>query len=148
MIDVDAVQAALEPLWPDFDEAVETGDFSAMSEGQRAVAFAWVLSGLVGNGGLASWVESMGHRTPAAKAALTHLGAAEYVPLLDEATHLYPTFAADDPDVRLSASEEWSDEDEARLERLDRDFHRLEGGRGLVEYHAATYVSAHPAEFS
>lgn len=145
---VDAVQAALEPLWPAFNSAVdECGDFSVMTEGQRAVAFAWVLSGLVDNGGLASWIESVGHRTPEAKAALAYLGASEYVPLLDEATRLYPTFAADDPDERLSASDEWTDEEEARLERLDQSFYRLAERRDLVAHYAATYVSTHPGEF-
>jgi hypothetical protein len=148
MNDVDAVQSALEPLWPRFDEAVETGDFSAMTEGQRAVAFVWVLSGLVDNGGFASWIESMGHRTPEARAALVHLGAAEYLPLLDEAARLYPTCAADDPTTRLSASERWADADEARLERLDEAFYRLAEEHDLVGHFAAAYVSAHPDEFT
>ena len=148
MSDVDAVQAALEPLWPAFNVAVdETGDFSAMTEGQRAVALAWVLSGLVDNGGFASWIESTGHRTPEAKAALMYLGASEYVPLLDEATRMYPSFAADDPDERLSASEDWTDDEEARLESLDESYYRLAGRRDLVAHYAAAYVSAHPGEF-
>lgn len=143
-----AVEAVLEPLWPAFNEAVdETGDFSAMTEGQRAVAFAWVLSGLVDNGGFASWIESAGHRTPEAKAALAHLGALEYMPLLDEATRLYPGFAAGDPDERLSAAEHWTDEDAARLEELDESYHRLAGSRDLVEHYATTYLSVHPGEF-
>jgi hypothetical protein len=148
MSDVDAVQAALDPLWPAFNEAVdETGDFSAMTEGQRAVAFAWVLSGLVGNGGFASWIESAGHRTPEARAALAYLGAAEYVPLLDEAMRLYPSFAADDADERLSASEEWTDEEEARLESLDESYYRLAESHDLVTHYATAYVSAHLDEF-
>jgi hypothetical protein len=148
MSDVDVVEAALEPLWPAFNEAVdETGDFSTMTEGQRAVAFAWVMSGLVDNGGFASWIESAGHRTPEARAALAHLGASEYVPLLDEATRLYPSFSADDPDERLSASEAWTDEDEARLESLDESYYRLAESRDLVAHYAAAYVSAHPGEF-
>lgn len=86
MTDVDALQVALEPLWPAFNEAAdETGYFTAMTEGQRAVVFAWVLAGSVENGGFPSWIETLGHRTPAAKAALTYLGATEYPPLLDEA---------------------------------------------------------------
>lgn len=148
MSHVDVVQAALEPLWPAFNEAVdETGDFSAMTEGQRAVAFAWVMSGLVDNGGFASWIESTGHRTPEARAALAYLGASEYVPILDEATRLYPSFSADDPDERLSASEAWTDGDEARLEGLDESYHRLAESRDLVAHYAAAYVSAHPGEF-
>ena len=147
MSDVDLVQAALEPLWPAFDEAVDdTGDFSAMTQGQRAVAFAWVMSGLVDNGGFASWIESAGHRTPEARAALAHLGASEYVPLLDEATRLYPGFTADDPGERLRASEAWTDQDEARSERLDESYYRLAASRDLITY-AAAYVSAHPGEF-
>ena len=144
----DLVQAALEPLWPAFGEdADETGDVPPMTEGQRAVAFAWVLSGLVDNGGFAAWIESLGHRTPEAKSALAHLGATQYVPLLDEAMRLYPTFAADHPGERLSASEEWTNEEEARLQSLDASFYRLAEGGDLVEHHAAAYVSAHPAEF-
>lgn len=148
MSNFDVVQAALEPLWPAFNEAVdETGDFSVMTDGQRAVAFAWVLSGLVDNGGFASWIESIGHRTPEARAALAYLGASEYVPLLDEATRLYPSFAADDPDERLSASDEWTDEGEARLESLDKSFYRLAESRHLIEHYAAAFVSAHPGDF-
>lgn len=111
------------------------------------MAFAWVLSGLVDNGGFASWIESIGHRTPEAKAALAYLGASEYVPLLDEATRLYPTFTADDPGERLSASDKWTDEEEARLESLDQSFYRLAEGRDLVAHYAAAYVSSHPGEF-
>ena len=148
MTDFDLVQAALEPLWPTFDEAAyETGDFSPMTEGQRAVAFVWILSGLVGNGGFASWIESLGHRTSEVKSALAYLGATEYVPLLDEATRLYPTFAADNPGERLSASEAWTDEDETRRESLDESFYRLAESGDLVEHYAATYVSAYPGEF-
>ena len=148
MSEVDAVQAALEPLWPAFNEAVdETGDFSAMTQGQRAVAFAWVLSGLVDNGGFASWIESTGHRTPEARDALAYLGASEHVSLLDEATRLYPSFAADDPDERLSASEKWTDEEEARLESLDESFYALSEERDLVRHYASAYVAAHPDEF-
>ena len=143
----DVVQAALEPLWPAFGEDDETGDVPPMTQGQRAVAYAWVLTGLVDNGGVPAWIESFGHRTPEARSALAHLGATEYVPLLDEVMRLYPTFAADHPSERLSASEAWTDEDEARLQRLDESFHRLAEGGDLVEHHAAGYVSAHPAEF-
>ncbi|NEM07153.1 DMP19 family protein [Geodermatophilus normandii] len=145
----DAVQAALERLWPAFNEAVdEIGDFSALTEGQRAVAFAWVLSGLIGNGGFASWIESAGHRTPDAKAALEHLGASEYVTLLEEATRLYPTFAAGDADERLSASDSWTQEDETRLETLDESFYALAEQRDLVEHYAASYVAAYPEDFT
>lgn len=149
-MDADAVQAALEPLWPAFNEAADgTGDFSALTEGQRAAAFAWVLSGLVGNGGFPSWMESMGHRTPEAKAALTYLGATDYVPLLDEAMSLYPTYAAADPDGRLSAQDQWTDEDEARFEALDQAFFELESAAetDLVMHYAAAYIAAHPDEF-
>ena len=149
MDEVDAVQAALEPLWPVFDEAMDvTGDFSAMTEGQRAVAFAWVLSGLVDNGGWASWVESAGHRTAEARAALMCLGAVEYLPLLDEVLRLYPSAAADDPDVRLSASEQWTAAEAARAESLDESFYRLSEAGDLVVHHAARYVAAHPDEFA
>ena len=144
----EAVQAALDPVWPAFNEAVDvTGDFSALTGGQRAVAFAWVLSGLVGSGGFASWIESIGHRTPEAKAALAHVGASEYVPLLDRAMRLYPTFAATDPMERLSASDHWTDEDEARLEALDETFYDLSQNRDRVRHYAAAYVTAHPEEF-
>jgi hypothetical protein len=148
MTDVNALQAALEPLWPAFNKAAdETGDFSTMTEGQRSVAFAWVLSGLVDNGGFPSWIESLGHRTPEAKTALAHLGATEYVPLLDEAMRLYPTYAAADPDERLSASDQWTEEDDARLEVLDQAFYDLSAKRELVMHYAAPYVAAHPDEF-
>ncbi len=41
--DVTAVQAALEPLWPAYNEAVHgTGEISAMTKGQCAVILAWV----------------------------------------------------------------------------------------------------------
>lgn len=144
----DAVQSALEPLWPAFNEAVDgSGDFSAVTEGQRAVAFAWVLSGAVANGGWSSWIESMGHRTPEARDALEFLGASEYVPLLDQIVLLYPTFAADSPTQRLSASEQWTAKQEAKLDALDQAFFRLEADRDLVENYAAAYVTAHPEEF-
>jgi hypothetical protein len=144
----DAVETALQPLWPAFDSAVESsGDFSALTEGQRAVAFAWVLSGLVGNGGFASWIESLGDRTPQARAAMEHLGAVEYVALLDEAVRLYPDWAAGTPDERSSAAEAWTDAEQTRLDALDEAFYRLAEERDLVEHYAAGYVTAHPEEF-
>ena len=149
MSDVDVVQAALEPLWPAFHDAVDgTGDPAALTEGQRAVAYAWVLSGLVDNGGFPSWIESAGHRTPEAKAALTYLGAVEYVPLLDEVMRLYPGFAAGDPDERLSTTEAWTDQDEARSAALEASYRRLAEVRDLVTHHAAAYVAARPDEFT
>ncbi|SNR59549.1 DMP19 family protein [Blastococcus mobilis] len=144
----DAVETALQPLWPAFDHAVEsTGDFSTLTEGQRAVAFAWVLSGLVDNGGFASWIESFGDRTPQARAAMEHLGAVEYVALLDEAVRLYPHWAAGTPAERSSAAEGWTDAEEARRDALDEAFYRLAAERNLVEHYAAGYVAAHPEEF-
>ncbi len=124
------------------------GTSRPLTEGQRAVAFAWVLSGLVGNGGFASWIEAAGHRTLEARAALEHLEALEYIPLLDEAARLYPTFAANEADDRLSAADAWTDEDEARLEGLDESFFALAEERDLVEYYATSYVAAHPEDFS
>ena len=148
MTEAHAVELALEPLWPVFDAAVDSGDFSALTEGQRGVAFAWVLSGLVGNGGFASWVEGLGHRTRDAQDALTVLGAVELVPLLDRVVALYPTAGLDTEDARLSASEQWGDDEEAALDALDEAFYRLQERRHLVDDHAAAYVAAHPAEFS
>jgi len=144
----ETVQRALEPLWPAFHDAVDTGDFTRLSDGQQAVAFAWVLSGLADNGGFSAWIESMGHRSPEAVRALEFLGAAEYVPLLWTALDLYPTFAGDDPMERLSASEQWTGDDEARLDALEAAFGDLQAQRDLVEHYAAAYVTAHPEEFA
>jgi hypothetical protein len=60
---------------------------------------------------------------------------------------LYPTYAAADPDERLSASDQWTEEDDARLEVLDQAFYDLSAKRELVMHYAAPYVAAHPDEF-
>ena len=62
---------------------------------------------------------------------------------------LYPTYAAADPDGRLSAQDQWTEEDDARLETLDQAFLDLDSSADtdLVMHYAATYIAAHPGEF-
>jgi hypothetical protein len=134
-------------VWPAFRAAAETGDFSAIPAGPRAVAFAWVMSGLVGNGGFSAWVESMGNRTGQLKEALSYLGADEHVAVLDDALAFYPSFDADTEDDRLSGGEDWSEADESRLDTVHAAFVALEERRGLVEHYAAAYLADHPDEF-
>ena len=54
------VQRAVECLLddPDDDDA-----FQRLTPQERAAALAWVLAGLVSNGGFEAWVESLGQRT-------------------------------------------------------------------------------------
>ncbi len=78
---------------------------------------------------------------------MEHLGAVEYVALLDKAARLYPHCAAGTPGQRSSAAEGWTDEEEALLHALDEAFYRLAEERDLIEHYAAGYVTTHPEEF-
>ena len=143
----DLVSSALESLWSKFDTAVESGDFSPLTPGQCGVLFAWVMSGLVDNGGWTSWIESLGHRSNDAATALEHIGAGVFVPLLEDASRLYPTASAHAPEERLSASEAWGTAEEQQLDRLDSQFYAVSVDTDLVQHYAARYVVNHPEEF-
>jgi hypothetical protein len=55
------VQRAVECLLDDLDD---DDAFQRLTPEERAAALAWVLAGLVSNGGFEAWVESLGQRTP------------------------------------------------------------------------------------
>jgi hypothetical protein len=55
------VQRAVECLLDDLDD---DDAFQRLTPQERAAALAWVLAGLVSNGGFEPWVESLGQRTP------------------------------------------------------------------------------------
>ena len=54
------VQRAVECLLDDLDD---DDAFQRLTPQERAAALAWVLAGLVSNGGFEAWVESLGQRT-------------------------------------------------------------------------------------
>jgi hypothetical protein len=54
------VQRAVECLLDDLDD---DDAFQRLTPEERAAALAWVLAGLVSNGGFEAWVESLGQRT-------------------------------------------------------------------------------------
>ena len=53
------VQRAVECLLDDLDD---DDAFQRLTPQERAAALAWVLAGLVSNGGFEAWVESLGQR--------------------------------------------------------------------------------------
>jgi hypothetical protein len=55
------VQRAVEGLLGDLDDDAA---FQALTPEEQAASLAWVLAGLVSNGGFEAWVESLGQRTP------------------------------------------------------------------------------------
>jgi hypothetical protein len=109
------VQRAVECLLDDLDD---DDAFQRLTPEERAAALAWVLAGLVSNGGFEAWVESLGQRTPDAVMGLRLLGADAYAGLLEQVARLYPTAGAADADTRLSAMDDWSDREVSHLEQL------------------------------
>jgi hypothetical protein len=126
----------------DDDEA-----FQLLPLEERAATLAWVLVGLVGNGGFEAWVESLGQRTPDAVVGLRLMGADAYAALLEEVARLYPTAGAADPDTRLSAMEAWGDREVSQLHRLTQQFFELQQVHELEEQFVAPFVRAHPRQF-
>jgi hypothetical protein len=135
-----AVGCLLEDL--DDDEA-----FGRLTLEERAATLAWVLVGLVGNGGFEAWVESLGQRTPDAVVGLRLLGADAYAGLLEQVARLYPTAGAADPDTRLSAMDAWGDREISQLHRLTQQFFELQQVHDLEEQFVAPFVRAHPRQF-
>jgi hypothetical protein len=80
------VQRAAECLLEDLDDDAA---FQRLTPEERAAALAWVLAGLVGNGGFEAWVESFGQRTLDAVVGLRLLGADAYAGLLEQVARLY-----------------------------------------------------------
>jgi Domain of unknown function (DUF4375) len=138
------VQRAVECLLDDLDD---DDAFQRLTPEERAAALAWVLAGLVSNGGFQAWVESLGQRTPDAVMGLSLLGADAYAGLLEQVARLYPTAGAADADTRLSAMDGWSDLEVSQLEQLTQQFFELQQVHDLEEQFVAPFVRAHPHEF-
>jgi hypothetical protein len=138
------VQRAVDCLLEDLDD---NAAFQRLTPEERAAALAWVLVGLVGNGGFEAWVESLGQRTPDAVVGLRLLGADAYAGLLEQVARLYPTAGAADADTRLSAMDDWSDREVSQLEQLTQQFLELQQAHDLEERFIAPFVRAHPRQF-
>jgi hypothetical protein len=138
------VQRAVEPLLEDLDDDEA---FGRLTLEERAATLAWVLAGLVGNGGFEAWVESLGQRTPDAVVGLRLLGADAYAGLLEQVARLYPTAGATDADTRLSAMDAWGDREVIQLHDLTQQFLELQQVHDLEEQFVAPYVRAHPRQF-
>jgi hypothetical protein len=138
------VQRAVECLLEDLDD---NAAFQRLTPEERAAALAWVLAGLVGNGGFEAWVESLGQRTPDAVVGLRLLGADAYAALLEGVARLYPTAGAPDADTRLSAMDHWGDREVSQLQHLTQQFLELQQAHDLEERFIAPFVRAHPRQF-
>ena len=84
------VQRAVEGL---LDELDDDAAFQALTPEQQAASLAWVLAGLVSNGGFEAWVKSLGQRTPEAVAGLRLMGADEYMRCLRSWHGCIPSWA-------------------------------------------------------
>ena len=138
------VQRAVECLLDDLDDDEA---FHELTAEERAASLAWVLAGLVSNGGFEAWVESLGERTPDAVVGLRLLGADAYASLLEQVARLYPTAGAADADTRLSAMENWGDREVSQLHQLTQQFFELQQAHDLEEQFVAPFVRAHPRQF-
>jgi hypothetical protein len=142
--DESLVQRAVECLVEDLDD--DEG-FGRLTLEEQAATLAWVLVGLVNNGGFEAWVESLGQRTPDALVGLRLMGADAYAELLEQVARLYPTAGAADPDTRLSAMDAWGDREVGQLHRLTRQFFELQQVHDLEAQFVAPFVRAHPRQF-
>ena len=113
---------------------------------EQAASLAWVLAGLVSNGGFEAWVESLGQRTPDAVVGLRLLGADGYAVLLEQVARLYPTLGAADADTRLSAMDDWGDREVSQLHQLTQQFFELQQAHDLEERFVAPFVRAYPRQ--
>ena len=65
------VQRAVECLLDDLDDDAA---FQSLTPEEQAASLAWVLAGLVSNGGFEAWVQFLGQRTPDAVVGLRTVG--------------------------------------------------------------------------
>jgi Domain of unknown function (DUF4375) len=138
------VQRAVECLLEDLDDDAA---FQRLTPEERAAALAWVLAGLVSNGGFEAWVESLGQRTPDAVVGLRMLGADAYAVLVEQVARLYPTVGAPDADSRLSAVDNWGEREVSQLQHLTQLFLELQQVHDLEERFIAPFVRTHPRQF-
>lgn len=138
------VQRAVEGLLDDLDDDAA---FRSLTPEEQAASLAWVLAGLVSNGGFEAWVESLGQRTLEAAAGLRLMGADAYAALLEQLARLVPTGGAADADTRLSAMDHWGDREVSQLDQLTRQFFELQQAHDLEERFVAPFVRAHPRQF-
>ena len=138
------VQRAVEGLLDDLDDDAA---FRSLTPEEQAASLAWVLAGLVRDGGFEAWVESLGQRTPQVVAGLRLMGADGYAGLLEQLAGLYPTLGAADADTRLSAMDDWGDREVRRLHQLTQQFLELQQVHDLEEQFVAPFARAHPGQF-
>jgi Domain of unknown function (DUF4375) len=129
------------------DDLDDDAAFQSLTLEEQAASLAWVLAGLVSNGGFEAWVESLGQRTPEAVAGLRLMGADGYAGLLEQLARLYPTLGAADADTRLSAMDAWGDREVSQLHQLTQQFLELQQVHDLEERFVAPFVRAHPRQF-
>jgi hypothetical protein len=137
------VQRAVEGLLDDLDDDAA---FRSLTPEEQAASLAWVLAGLVGNGGFEAWIESLGQRTPEAVAGLRLMGAHQYAALLEQLAGLFPSLGAADADTRLSAMDDWGDREVRQLDQLTQQFLELQQAHDLEQQFVAPFVRAHPRQ--
>jgi hypothetical protein len=138
------VQRAVECLLEDLDDDAA---FQRLTPEERAAALAWVLAGLVSNGGFEAWVESLGQRTLDAVVGLRMLGADAYAALLEQVARLHPTAGAPDAATRLLAVDNLGEREVSQLQHLTQQFFELQQVHDLEEQFIAPFVRAHPRQF-
>ena len=123
---VGSVQGALDGHWDDFNDAPER-----LTAPQSALMHAWAADGLIGNGGMAALVESMGDRGPAIVQGFRALDLPEYAEAVDRALEViagWPPGGAE----------------EAELERLETVTYSF---ADALPIKAVRFIEAHPADF-
>lgn len=138
------VRNAVEHLAGDLDLVNRS---ELLTDAQRTAALVWVLDGRVCMDGIGGWVESHGPRSNDVLTALNVVGALGYADLLGRAFGLFPTRNEDNPDVRLSAMDAWTEEQSAAFTRAQNDYFGLRGADDLVDNYLRLFVSARPQDF-
>jgi aspartate aminotransferase-like enzyme len=137
------VQAAVQPLWTAYFEEPDR-----LTPVQSALVHIWATLGMVDNGGLVHFFDTIGDRGTAVVTGFRALGLTEYADIIERTLRLYPAAAVGDPDERLRAQAAWEEggTEETELGALDDQAIRISHSR-QVERAAAAFVRAHPDDF-
>jgi Domain of unknown function (DUF4375) len=121
-------------------------DFAAQSAPQKVFSAIWAVESEVNNGGFSQFFFNSSCETAGFVAeALETIGAPRTAGICRRAvTAAFPDGLPADPEEISSAASDFSDETEAELDKLDREFYQYP--HNLTELLFA-FVSSHPGEF-
>ncbi len=121
--------------------------YALLTQGQRTAALLWVLDSLIRGDGIEGWIESLGHRSDDALAALRAVGAGAHAAHLERAFALFPTRRLNDAEARLSAANSWTPDQVRSWRRAEDAYLTAVTTDDLIDNYVRPFIASHPHDF-